>query len=149
MSFLSRFKVGQETQIDGKSVHAMFVIGGVYYNVRAMGINTRVHLCSLSFIMNAKELNKVARDLTRQAEEILAMAKYFSDLADREALKELREEWQATPPVSEDWDEELRREGEAQAFAIKQYLSANVPGRTGGGRPAGPARDGALTSRHV
>ena len=69
-------------------------------------------------IMNAKELNKVARDLTKQAEEILAMAKYFSDLADREALRELREEWQATPPVSEDWDEELRREGEAQAFAI-------------------------------
>ena len=119
MSFLSRFKVGQETQIDGKSVHAMFVIGGVYYNVRAMGINTRVHLCSLSFIMNAKELNKVARDLTRQAEEILAMAKYFSDMADREALRELREEWQATPPVSEDWDAELKREGESQAFAIQ------------------------------
>ena len=66
--------------------------------------------------MNAKELNKVARDLTKRAEEILAMAKYFSDLADREALRELREEWQATP--SEDWDAELKREGEAQAFAI-------------------------------
>ena len=49
MSFLSRFKVGQETQIDGKSVHAMFVIGSVYYDVRAMGINRRVHLCTLSF----------------------------------------------------------------------------------------------------
>ena len=40
--------------------------------------------------MNSIELNKVARDLTTQAEKILAMANHFSDLADREALKELR-----------------------------------------------------------
>ena len=56
--------------------------------------------------MNSIELNKVARDLTTQAEKILAMAKYFSDLEDRKALKELRamrkHEWQAIPPMSED-----------------------------------------------
>ena len=56
--------------------------------------------------MNSIELNKVARDLTTQAEKILAMSKYFSDLEDREALKELRamrkHEWQAIPPMSED-----------------------------------------------
>ena len=36
------------------------------------------------------DLSEVARDLTTQAEKILAMAKHFSDLADREALKEFR-----------------------------------------------------------
>ena len=71
--------------------------------------------------MNSIELNKVARDLTSQAEKILAMAKYFTDLADREALRELREQWQTTPPASEDWDRELQLEGEAKPFAI------NVP----------------------
>ena len=72
--------------------------------------------------MDSIELNKVARDLTTQAEKILGMAKYFCDLADRKALKELRamrkHERQAIPPISEDWDDELRREGEAQEFAI-------------------------------
>ena len=49
MSLLSRFKVGQVTQIDGKWVHVMFVIGSVYYNFRAKYINTPVHLSSVSF----------------------------------------------------------------------------------------------------
>ena len=40
--------------------------------------------------MNSIELNEVTRDLTTKAEMILAMANHFSDLADREALKELR-----------------------------------------------------------
>ena len=45
------------------------------------------YLGSPSFIMTFIELNKVARDLKTQAEKTLAMAEYFSDLADREALK--------------------------------------------------------------
>ena len=49
MTLLSMYNVGQETQIDGKWVHAMIVIGSVYYDVCAVCIKTRVHLCSLSF----------------------------------------------------------------------------------------------------
>ena len=40
--------------------------------------------------MNSIELNEVARDLTTQAEKLLAMANHFPYLADREPLKELR-----------------------------------------------------------
>ena len=81
------------------------------------------YLDSSSFIMNSIELNKVTRDQTTQAEKILAMAKFFSDLADREALKVLRtiqkDERQATSPMSEDWDDELRREGISYLTIVK------------------------------
>ena len=91
----------------------------------------------------------MARGLETQAEKIFAMTKYFSDLADRETLKELKtmrnHERQSTPPMSEDWDDELRREGRPRRLPFN-CQSASVPGRTGT-RLAKPARDDAPTSR--
>ena len=89
----------------------------VYYDVRAKYINTRMRTLLPSFHHECRELQKVAEDLQKKAEEMLALASYFSNLAERETLKEQRIE-RKTSSWQEDWDAELKEEGESRPFAI-------------------------------
>ena len=58
-----------------------------------------------------------------------------------------KHERQAIPPMSEDWDDELRREGGGRSRSLPfHWQSASVPERTGA-RPVEPAREVAPTSR--